>query len=80
MLYATSYAGITVFNAQSAGFPAIGIAEKQPGFPACLLKAKNTCHPTRKGASNDRCFNSCRAITIELKCKRPNGSHFPHLR
>jgi hypothetical protein len=63
-----------------AVFPAIGIAENQTAFSICLLKAKNTYHPTRKGASNNRCFDSCRAITIELTFKRPNGSHFPHLR
>jgi hypothetical protein len=34
---------------------------------------------TRVGASNDRCFDTCRAITIELKWNRPNGSHFSPL-
>jgi hypothetical protein len=65
---------------QIAVFPAIGVAENQTGFPACLLKAKNTYQPTRAGASNNRCFDTCRAIAIELKCKRPNGSHSLPLR
>jgi len=38
-----------------AVFSAIGVAENQTEFSACLLKAKNTYHPTRKGTSNDRC-------------------------
>jgi hypothetical protein len=80
MLYATFHARITDYYAQSAVFLAISIAENQTGFSTCLLKAKNTYHPMRKGASNNRCLDSCRAITIELKCKRPNGSHFPHVR
>jgi hypothetical protein len=31
-----------------AVFPAIGVAENQTGFSTCLLKAKNTYHPTRR--------------------------------
>jgi hypothetical protein len=47
IFHATRIAGITVGHAQLAVFPAIGIAENQTAFSICLLKAKNTYHPTR---------------------------------